>query len=147
MTSLADAYARLPHAGGMRLLERVSAWDAHGIRCLTRSHQRPDNPLRAAAGLSSVHAIEYAAQAAAVHGVLCGVLTRGPVLLLAAAGDLDLARPYLDDLPGELCIEAALEARAGASARYRFVLASDEQRCASGTITLMPGPPAAAAAS
>lgn len=138
MNDLADIYAKLPHAGGMRLLQRVATWDEHGIRCLTDSHCAVDNPLRDPNGLAAVHAIEYAAQAAAVHGILCGELDGGPVLLLAAAGDLSLPRRRLDDLPGELCIDARLDARAGAGARYGFVVGHGEQTYAQGSITLMP---------
>lgn len=139
MTALAQIYAKLPHAGSMRLLERVAHWDDDAIRCLTGTHRAPDNPLRGAAGLAAVHAIEYAAQAAAVHGILCGPLDGGPVLLLAAAGDLELHHPRLDDLPGALRIDAHLQVRIGASARYGFFVGDGEQTCASGTITLMPG--------
>ena len=139
MTALGPVYAKLPHVGSMRLLEQVARWDDANIRCLTGTHRAPDNPLRGAGGLAAVHAVEYAAQAAAVHGILCGPLDGGPVLLLAAAGDIELLCSRLDDCPGALCIDACLEARVGASARYRFVVGDGERPCARGTITLMPG--------
>ena len=139
MTALAPVYAKLPHAGGMRLLEQAARWDEDTIRCLTSTHRAQDNPLRSAGGLAAVHAIEYAAQAAAVHGILCGPLDGGPVLLLAAAGDVELLCSHLDNIPGALSIDARLEARVGASARYRFVVGDGERPYARGTITLMPG--------
>jgi predicted hotdog family 3-hydroxylacyl-ACP dehydratase len=135
-------YDRLPHAGAMRLLEQVLAWDRHAIRCATASHRARGNPLRRDRRLSTVHGIEYGAQAAAIHGVLSSVLDRGPVLLLAAVRDLELPVPRLDTLPAPLVISARLEARVGANAVYRFRLevaapGGTDQCCASGSLTLM----------
>ncbi len=60
----------VPHAGNMCLLERVVACDAASIRCETRSHLDQSNPLRRNGHLASICAIEYAAQAMALHGAL-----------------------------------------------------------------------------
>lgn len=66
--------ARIPHAGSMCLLDRVIAWDDDHIECASGSHRpRPDksHPLAAQDGrLPAVAAIEYAAQAMALHGRL-----------------------------------------------------------------------------
>lgn len=130
-------YAKLPHAGAMRLIGQVLDWDQTSIRCATASHRSTANPLRRDGALAAAHAVEYAAQAAAVHGVLSGVLDGGPVLLLAAVRDLDLAVARLDTLPVPLAINARLEARAGVNASYAFHLESAEGACARGIITLM----------
>ncbi|AFL74205.1 3-hydroxyacyl-ACP dehydratase [Thiocystis violascens] len=139
MNRLDDLYAKLPHAGGMCLLEEVLAWDEQSILCATSSHRSLTNPLRCHAGLSAVHGVEYAAQAAAVHGVLSSALDGGPVLLLGAVRDLELTVPRLDGLTAPLMIAARLEARLGANASYRFALTADGLPCASGRITLMRG--------
>lgn len=60
----------LPHAGAMCLLEQVLRWDADSITCLTGSHRTLNNPLRGPNGLAAVNAIEYAAQAMALHAGL-----------------------------------------------------------------------------
>ncbi len=60
--------ARIPHAGHMVLLDEVVEWDDDHIVCRSSSHQDRANPLYLAGQLSSVCAIEYAAQAMAVHG-------------------------------------------------------------------------------
>jgi predicted hotdog family 3-hydroxylacyl-ACP dehydratase len=130
-------YEKLPHGGAMRLLEQVLDWDQASIRCATASHRAPDNPLRRDGALAAAHAVEYAAQAAAVHGVLGSVLDGGPVLLLAAVRDLELDLARLDTLASRLEIDARLEARAGANAIYRFTLTSAGRPCARGAITLM----------
>ncbi len=83
----------VPHAGNMCLLERVVACDAASIRCETRSHLDQSNPLRRNGHLASICAIEYAAQAMALHGALTapghiGALTApGHIGALTAPGD------------------------------------------------------------
>lgn len=61
----------IPHDGAMCLLDAVTAWDDFSIVCVTNSHRDPANPLRREGRLAAVHAFEYGAQAAAVHGGLC----------------------------------------------------------------------------
>jgi predicted hotdog family 3-hydroxylacyl-ACP dehydratase len=137
MNALDDLYTKLPHAGDMRLLDQVLEWDRDRIQCMTESHRSANNPLRQDGGLSVVHAVEYAAQAAAIHGVLSSELEGGQVLLLAAVRDLELAVTRLDRLQAPLQVSAGLEARSGANAIYRFRLYSDGGCCARGAITLM----------
>jgi len=108
------AIARLvPHAGSMCLLERVLEGDDVRLACTARSHRDARNPLRSARGLLSTAAIEYAAQAMALHGALTGVAAdtaRHPGFLASARG-VRLHRLRLDDLRGDLRIE--VERRAG----------------------------------
>ncbi len=67
-----DIAKLIPHAGAMCLLESVVSWSADAIRCRAVSHLHPDNPLRRAGRLAPVCGIEYALQAAALHGALRG---------------------------------------------------------------------------
>lgn len=60
----------IPHTGAMCLLEDVTAWDEDGIVCVTQTHRDPANPLRRQGRLAMLHACEYGAQAAAIHGGL-----------------------------------------------------------------------------
>lgn len=62
--------ALIPHAGNMCLLERIESWDEKNIVCTAHSHGATDNPLRSHGRLPAIHALEYAAQAMAVHGGL-----------------------------------------------------------------------------
>ena len=62
--------ARIPHAGSMCLLHALLDWSATTIACSAVSHRDADNPLRDAHGLPAAAAIEYAAQAMALHGAL-----------------------------------------------------------------------------
>ncbi|WP_296807047.1 hypothetical protein [Thiocapsa sp.] len=137
MTLLEDIYAKLPHAGAMCLLEQVLEHDRDRIRCATDSHRNPRNPLRRDGILSAAHGVEYAAQAAAAHGVLSDVLDGEAALLLGAVRDLDLKVARLDRLPTPLQVTAWLEARAGINAVYRFELTADNRICVRGRITLV----------
>jgi len=97
----------IPHSGSMCLLDAATSWDDKNIRCTATSHRDPGNPLRGAHGLSTVCALEYAAQAMALHGALTanrGQRPRGG--LLASARDLVLHRARLDDCGAVLTIEA-----------------------------------------
>src|SRR2546425_12138930 len=58
----------IPHSGLMCLLDEVTQWDDRSIVSITNTHRDPANPLRRQGRLSAVHAFEYGAQAAAVHG-------------------------------------------------------------------------------
>jgi predicted hotdog family 3-hydroxylacyl-ACP dehydratase len=100
--------ALIPHAGRMCLLAAVQSWGPGRIRCTATSHTDRDNPLRSASGLLASTAIEYAAQAAAVHGGLIAQAA-GRVAapgFLASARGVRLHRLRLDDLAGELTVEA-----------------------------------------
>lgn len=79
--------ARIPHAGRMCLLDRVLSWDADHLECIARLQTGAAfHPLARNGRLPATAAIEYAAQAMALHGGLVqeraaqedGVLPDGP---------------------------------------------------------------------
>jgi len=113
--------ARIPHAGRMCLLHTLDGWDAQQIRCSATSHRASDHPLRTSSGLLAVHAIEYAAQAMALHGALLArdgaPATPG---YLASVRGVTLAVPYLHDRPGALQVRAERLAGDGSQVMYRF---------------------------
>lgn len=114
--------ALIPHAGAMCLLERVTRWDAAHIVCIATSHRAATNPLRAADRLGALCAIEYAAQAMAVHG---GLLARldgpAPTLgYLASVRSVECAVGRLDDIADDLEIEATRLAGESAHVLYGF---------------------------
>ena len=99
--------ARIPHAGSMCLLDRVVATDDARIVCSATSHRDPGNPLRARGALSSVHAIEYAAQAMALHGSLAAGDSRAPARgILTSVRGVTCFVDRLDDIAADLTIEA-----------------------------------------
>ena len=121
--------ARVPHAGAMCLLDRLLAWDAAGVRCSAVSHADPANPLRSAGGLLAPCAIEYAAQAMALHGALAAPAGRAPAPgFLASARNVRLHVARLDDVPGAIEIEVAKIAGDERQALYRFALRAADGR-------------------
>ena len=66
----AEIRTLIPHSDLMCLLDEVLHWDDRVIVCITNTHRDPVNPLRRVGCLAAVHAFEYGAQAAAVHGGL-----------------------------------------------------------------------------
>jgi len=119
--------ARIPHHGAMCLLDRLLGWDAGEIRCSAISHADPGNPLRGADGLLSPCAIEYAAQAMALHGALAAAPGVAPTAgFLASARQVRLFVPRLDDAPGPLLVHAVRLAGDTQQALYRFALHADD---------------------
>jgi predicted hotdog family 3-hydroxylacyl-ACP dehydratase len=134
-----DIAALIPHRGAMCLLERVLEWDARRIVLATHTHAAPDNPLRLGGRLRAIHACEYGAQAAAVHGSLSaragsGAGAAGMIVTLREVrlfpGDLHL-------LPGELLVEAEHLLGGAAGWQYAFSLRHAGSVLASGRVTVM----------
>jgi predicted hotdog family 3-hydroxylacyl-ACP dehydratase len=99
--------ALIPHAGAMCLLDGVMDWDAERIRCVSSTHRDASNPLRVSGQLPAICGIEYAAQAMAAHGGLAGKTQRRPRAgFLATVRDVICHRGRLDDLEGDLVVEA-----------------------------------------
>ena len=130
--------AHIPHRGSMCLLDEILEWDAKQIRCRSRSHRAPDNPLRAHGRLGSACGLEYAAQAMALHGALAvdaasgGPDPKSDLGLLASVRDVRLMVARLDDIESDLVCEAARLAGDSVTALYEFALRAGERILLSG---------------
>ena len=115
--------ALIPHSGSMCLLQRLDAWDDEHIVCAAANHRDAQHPLRTRRGLLAPAAIEYAAQAMALHGALIGQAAGTPATpgFLASARAVQLHVLRLDELPpGELRIEATRQAGDAQQILYAF---------------------------
>lgn len=113
----------------MCLLDRVEAWSEQGIACLAASHRDPANPLRAEGRLGAANGIEYAAQAMAIHGALLAGSDEPPRQgYLTSVRSVQLHAARLDDLTGELRVEAERLSGDGNHILYQFSL-SHAGRC------------------
>lgn len=121
----------------MCLLDGVTAWTPAHILCHARSHLDPANPLRRQGRLSTVCGVEYALQAAALHGALRGGAPQ-PAGWLAALRNVMIQVPWLDDPAlGRLEVEARMEHGEAAGLIYGFCLrAADGSRLAEGRATI-----------
>jgi predicted hotdog family 3-hydroxylacyl-ACP dehydratase len=104
----AEIRTLIPHSDLMCLVDEVSHWDDRSIVCITKTHCDTANPLRREGRLSALHALEYGAQAAAVHG---GLRAReagasAPPGYLAALRDARLHATRLDAISLPLEIRA-----------------------------------------
>ncbi len=115
--------ARIPHQGSMCLLHSLRHWTADAIHCTATHHADPAHPLRSAAGLLAPCAIEYAAQAMALHAGLCAAAGTPPTPgFLASARQVRLHVPRLDTAAGPLQVQAQRLAGDAQQAMYRFTL-------------------------
>lgn len=126
MLDRAAIAARIPHQGGMLLLDRVEHWDAQGVRCIARSHRDPANPLRAHGRLGAACGVEYAAQAMAVHGALTAAAQARPRAgYLVSLRNAQLHVGRLDDIAGPLTVEARCFSGDASTILYDFSVSSD----------------------
>jgi predicted hotdog family 3-hydroxylacyl-ACP dehydratase len=135
--------ALIPHRGPMCLLERMTSWSATGIECIAVDHRDPKHPLRSRRGLLASAAIEYAAQATALHGALCAKAAgdRAAPGFLASARDVRLACLRLDDLPpaspDELVVSAERQAADASRILYAFRLSHGGRELATGRVAVV----------
>ena len=133
--------ARVPHAGAMCLLDSLLRWDADELECRIVNHADAAHPLRepiegGASPASTTPApttpptmlpapcaIEYAAQAMALHASLNAPEGSPPTPgFLASARDVRLHVERLDTAPGPLRVRVRRLAGDERQAMYRFAL-------------------------
>ena len=114
---------RIPHSGSMCLLSRLESWSASAIHCTSTTHRDPHNPLRSATGLLAPCAIEYAAQAMALHGGLIAAEGSEPSAgFLASARSVRFAVARLDTIEGALHLHAERVSGDERQILYQFAL-------------------------
>jgi predicted hotdog family 3-hydroxylacyl-ACP dehydratase len=123
----------------MCLLETVEQWDEAAIRCSTRSHTDPANPLRRAGRLAALHLAEYGAQAMAVHGGLLAAREqrRAPPGYLASLRDVHLHASYLEQVEDALVVQAEILSAGAAGWLYRFRVDAGGRALASGRVSVI----------
>ena len=133
--------ALIPHSGSMCLLNRLESWSAQQIVCHATDHRDAAHPLRSRHGLLAPIAIEYAAQAMALHGALIGQEAGTPATpgYLASARGVQLHVLRLDDLPAPangapdaLRIEAVRQAGDARQILYAFTVHHADRLLAEG---------------
>src|SRR5947208_12209638 len=129
----------IPHSGLMCLLDEVVQWDDRSIACVSNTHRDPANPLRRFGCLSAVHAFEYGAQAAAVHGGLRARAagTSAPPGYLAALRDAQLNVEQLDDIASPLFVRARRLFGEAVNTVYECEVSANEKLLARGRVTIV----------
>ena len=117
----------------MCLLDSVTSWDVDRIDCRASSHRSPANPLRLEDRLPAVVAIEYAAQAMAVHGGLRALPEQDAAPgYLVTVRDARLHVATLDDITTDLEISATCQAADATGLVYAFEVKADGRAVAEG---------------
>ena len=135
----AEIRTLIPHSDLMCLVDQVLQWDDRSIVCGSNTHRDPSNPLRRQGRLSAVHAFEYGAQAAAVHGGL-RARTAGAIAppgYLAALRDGRFHVTRLDFIHLPLQISATRLYGERANTVYEFVLSAATVVVAEGRVTIV----------
>ncbi|CAN5372267.1 phosphotransferase [soil metagenome] len=115
--------ARIPHAGSMCLLDSLQEWSATEVHCVATGHADSNNPLRTRSGLLAPAAIEYAAQAMALHGALVCASPDGPAPgYLASVRKVRMLAARLDDIDGALHVRAERLAGDAKLVSYNFAV-------------------------
>jgi len=119
--------AHIPHSGAMCLLDQVVQWNDETIRCTATSHRDPHNPLRMNGRLSAICAVEYAAQAMAVHGAVLDAASGRPRAgFLASVRNVETHIERLDTMEAPLVVEATRISGDVNNILYRFVVNCDD---------------------
>jgi predicted hotdog family 3-hydroxylacyl-ACP dehydratase len=135
----AEIRTLIPHAGTMCLLDKVLDWDDESIVCTSNTHRDEANPLRRDGRLSAVHALEYGAQAAAIHG---GLRARAagataPACYLAALRHAHLYVARFDDLASPLEVHAQCRFGNSGNTIYQCAISAGGTPVAEGSVTIM----------
>jgi predicted hotdog family 3-hydroxylacyl-ACP dehydratase len=140
----AEIALRVPHKGAMCLLNRIESWSEESIRAIAIIHVEK-NPLTIDSKLDSTAAIEYAAQAMAVHGALLGEVAaargnpqRKPLMgFLASARSIVCHRPWLNDTSAPISISATRTAGTESPVSYDFSVQAGEVIYVTGKATVV----------
>jgi predicted hotdog family 3-hydroxylacyl-ACP dehydratase len=135
----AEIRTLIPHSGLMCLLDQVTQWDDRSITCVANTHGDLANPLRRDGHLSALHAFEYGAQAAAVHGGLHArsVGTTAPPGYLAALRDARLHVTRLDDIDATLQVHARRLFGDSVNCVYECLVSARDRLLAEGRVTIV----------
>jgi predicted hotdog family 3-hydroxylacyl-ACP dehydratase len=131
-----DIRELVPHAGAMCLLERIVSADNDSVVCATTTHRSTANPLRHDGRLAALHLAEYGAQAMAVHGGLKNPEARRAGMLVAVR-DLKLQVERIDDVEGEILVEARRLVANPNGLIYSFSVRAGAGELATGRVSVM----------
>lgn len=130
----------IPHDGAMCLLDGVEHWDDEVIRCWSESHLDHGNPLRGSSWLPALHALEYGAQAMAVHGGLLAKKRgekRLPDGYLVAIRNARFHTEFLDARSAKLQVEARRLLAEGGNIIYSIDVSAAGEPIAQARVTVM----------
>ena len=123
----------------MCLLDAVLEWNDQSIVFISDTHRDRANPLRRNGRLAAVHAFEYGAQSAAIHGGLRARAagTTAPPGYLAALRDAQLYIERLDNIQESLEVRGQRLFGEAADTVYECEISGGGKLLAKGRVTIM----------
>jgi predicted hotdog family 3-hydroxylacyl-ACP dehydratase len=112
----------VPQTGAMCLLDEVIDWGPAHVSCKAQA-PGADHPLLRDGRVPAVMAVEYAAQACAVHGALSEPATAQRAGVLASLVDVDLRAGGVPLGEGPIAVDATMLGRTGNGCLYGFSVA------------------------
>jgi predicted hotdog family 3-hydroxylacyl-ACP dehydratase len=131
----------IPHSGSMVLLDSVVQWDAAYIVC-SAAAPGAGHPLARRGTVAALVAVEYGAQAAAVHGFLVEPAVPRPGML-AKLSDVQLHAACIPSDRGPLSVKAQLLSRVALGCLYDFHVECAGEPVAQGRLMVSFAAPAA----
>ena len=125
----------VPHAGAMLLLDSVVQWDPTHIVCCAAA-PGAEHPLARGGEVPALAAIEYGAQAAAVHGFLVEQPSAPRPGMLAKLTGVQLYAARIPADRGALSVTAQLLSRVAQGCLYDFQVVCAGQAVANGRLTV-----------
>lgn len=129
----------VPHAGAMCLLEAVTHWDGEHIACTAAAPQAA-HPLARDGAVPAIAAIEYAAQATAVHGALLDGATGARPGMLAKLTGVKLHAATFPQA-GPISVHAQMLSRMDQGGLYSFTVGCGGHDVATGQLLVAFGQP------
>jgi len=135
---------RLPHAGKMSLLDKVSYADLTVLKASASSYLNSDNPLRFNGKLASINGIEYAAQAMAIHSHLLSEAKKSgkgeqdatQTGYIATIRNVEINTPFFPETKAIIAIEVAQLMSDTNGFTYQFQISCEKKALISGKITI-----------
>lgn len=137
----ADIERLVPQRGTMCLLDEVFAWDATLINC-TATSPGLTHPLARDLKLPAIAAIEYAAQATAVHGALLDPAVALRAGMLAKLGEVQLHAVWIPSDGAPLEVRAEQLGHTAAGCLYTFEVNCGQRPIANGRLIVAFASPA-----
>lgn len=124
---------RVPHSGAMCLLDAVTYWDTNCIVC-SAVFSDLEHPLSRDGKLPATTAVEYAAQATAVHGALLGGQRVARPGVLAKLKDVTLEHEFIVQEESPLTVWARLLDQTDTACLYSFEMSGSLNLIATGQL-------------
>lgn len=109
----------VPHTDAMCLLDAVTDWQAQSINCLAAA-PGVTHPLSRDGKVPAIIAVEYAAQAAAVHGALLDQAGGAKMGVIAKLSSIEIPSEWFPCAVTSIAVYAQLLSRTTQACLYEF---------------------------